>query len=283
MKKTLYLLLCTALIIAGLSGCTSDDRKYTVVKLMPTDISTEMLEEPPTMDLPTEIIPETTEEDVMYNRFKEQQEIFSNPKIDVNTRIETFLQSNFGNYKIDFFDNFDNINEDLNYLILNNAIHNGSVYRTTGKIGDGLTKEMIDANIIYAFGDIISKLDFSSLDSSLDATYDDELEIYVPGCYGAPGHVLYVFHNIENVNDNIYKTVVSYIGNEGDLLAFDLDGEWTNAPEYIHEMTEQSRGEATEEFIKYIKENPGQYERTELFLEIGDDYIRLLSAKKYTD
>ena len=222
-------------------------------------------------DVPTKFTP-----DFVLN---EDREIFLNPEVDVNTRIETFIQSNFEDKKIVLFDNFDNMSEELQRFILGNAMYKGSIYRPTHQIGDGLTKKMIDANIKAAFGDIISKLDYSYI----PAEYDEERGIYMPDIYGAPNNaLLYVFYDIEQMDYDIdrpqYSVKISYIDVNGNLLALDPNGNRLYPPEYITEMENDNREEAIEEFKKEIMQNPQNYERTRLYVEVTDDYIHLLNA-----
>ena len=221
----------------------------------------------------------------------------SEEEIDINTRIEIFLNTVMNDPKIPFFDGFDNfdtISEELQRFIFHIAIYKGSVYQNTGTIGDGLSKEMIEENIRAVFGaEVILKLDYDYI----CAAYDDERGIYIPWVYGAPQYNLrYVFHSIENVKDNVYKAVVSYIDTNGFLLSFDADGsgDWI-IPDEINDRIKQrqaavnvenpeyakARKDGIEEFTQEILKNPEKYEKTEVYLEVGDDYIKLISAKKY--
>jgi len=121
------------------------------------------------------------------DRFKEGKEIFLNPAVDVNTRIETFINTLFSDPKIIFFDNFDNMSEELQNFIFFVGVYRGIVYQRSGVIGEGLTKEMIEENIRVVFGlDVISKLDYRYI----PADYDSEREIYIPWLYGAPGYMV---------------------------------------------------------------------------------------------
>ena len=249
MKKNLtaLILLCVALVACGLSGCASDD-----------------------------------ENDI--------ENAFLNPALDTNARIESFVGTMFVDPKIPFFDGFDDMSEELNSFLLFLGVYKGIVYKNPGVAGDGLTKEMIEDNIRAIFGqEAIANLDYSHI----VAEYDEQRGVYVPGPYGAPQYGLrYIFHSIENVSGNVYKTVVSYIDTNGFLLSFDADGSgnWI-IPEDINERIEKAnfdehtkvREEGIEEFKNEILANPDKYERTELYLEIGDDYIHLLSAKLYNE
>ena len=210
-------------------------------------------------------------------------------EIDVNTRIEIFISSVFNDPKIILFDNFDNMDEELQQYVFFMALYKGTVFKRPLKIGEGLTKEMIEANIQALFGDdIISKLDYKYI----LADYDEQNEIYVPFIYGAPSPVAYAFHKIENVRDNIYRTLVSSINVNADFFSYNAaGGEQIRPPDYIREMEKEldlleegfavKRTEILEEFKQEILRNPEKYEIMELYLEVGDGYIHLLSAKKF--
>jgi len=89
---------------------------------------------------------------------------------------------------------------------------------------------------------------------------------------------------------------MSYIDTNGFLLSFDADGSgnWI-IPDEINDRIKQrqaavnvenpeyakARKDGIEEFTQEILKNPEKYEKTEVYLEVGDDYIKLISAKKY--
>jgi len=100
----------------------------------------------------------------------------------------------------------------------------------------------------------------------------------------------YIFYSIEKIDSTIYKALFSYIDANESLLSFDTNGERLFPPEYIKELEKRAgrlelpesaekREEAIEEFKEEIMQNPEKYESTEVYLEVGDDYIHLLSAK----
>jgi len=270
MKKLIYLLLCAAIIIGCLSACTPDDKndENNTAETPPHDENEEDDDEP--------------EDIVIIDRLAAAKEIFLNPAVDVNTRIETFISVLFTDPKIAFFENFDNMTEELNQFVFMIGVYKGIVHRYTGKIGEGLTKEMIEENIQAVFGsDVISKLDYSYI----PADYDAEQEIYIPWVYGALNNALrYVFYDIEQMDYDIdrpqYSVKISYIDVNGNLLAYDTNGDRICPPEYITEMEDGNREEAIEEFKKEIMQNPQYYERTRLYVEVGNDYINLLSARQ---
>lgn len=202
-------------------------------------------------------------------------------KNDINTRIKVFLEEVFYDQKIVSFDDFNDMCEDLNNFVFHVGVYRGIVHKLTGKIGEGLTKKMIEDNIEAVFGlNVISKLDY---DSYPFMEYDEECNMYIPAIYGAPSYAFkYVLHNIENISGDKYKAVISYIDTNGYILTFDREGTRI-IPDNIKDMPESSvedREKSISELKSEIIQNPEKYERMELSFEINGNYIHLLSAKK---
>ena len=277
-KKALALALLFAMIAIGLAACID-----TAGDTMESESGKAIIEQAQT----TEYIAPPYDID-------SQKKIFLNPDIDANARIEAFVSAVFRDPKIVFFDesSFADMSEELNRYIFMVGVYRGIVYRCPSAIGEGMTKEMIEANIQAVFGaDALPKLDYSYI----CADYDEKRGIYLPWVYGAPTNGLrYIFHSIENVRGNVYRALVSYIDANGFLLSFAADGsgEWI-IPKDINDRIEKEAAKADweeysairekgiEEFMQEIRHNPEKYERTELYFEIGGDYIHLLSAKLY--
>jgi|GEM_PF-5024292 len=227
------------------------------------------------------------------------KELFLDPEADVEDRVESFIGTVFRDPKIVFFDNYDNMTEELGNFIFHVGVYRFDLYSDNEYIYDendktiyGLTKEMIEENIKTVFGEeVINKLNYDHL----PADYLEEQGIYRPWIYGAASNAIaYMFYGVENIEGNIYRALVSYIDTNGAILSIDEDGMYMFPPEYIMEMEEglkyligsdytKKRLEVIEELKKYMMSHPERYERAEIYLEVGDDYINLLSAKKYMD
>jgi hypothetical protein len=200
----------------------------------------------------------------------------------IYTRAEAFLNSIFSTYKMVSFDGFNRMSEELKWLVFEIALCKGIVHEYNWKTDEGLTKEMIEDNIQAVFGpDIISKLDYAYI----CADYDEEREIYIPWMTGTPPNAFpYVFHSIENVQDNVYKAVVSQIFTDSNISTFDTEGKLI-APDHITQIyansdSSEKRAEAIEALKAEVLQNPQKYEKMEVILEVDKDHIYLLSARK---
>ena len=276
MKKIMSLLLCAALIFCSLSACASGSESSEKESILSgaqneTNYNT-------TTNKETTAEEETTSAD----KIDEEKEIFLNPEVEVGARIEAFINTLFCDFKIAFFDNFDDMSEELTQFVFMTGIYKGIVHKYTGKTGEAFTKAMIEENIKAVFGaDVISKLDYSYI----PADYDEKRDVYIPRAYGASNNALrYVFYEIEEMFSGLrrtqYSVKLSYIDVNGNLSAFDMDGNKLYPPEYISEMEAENREKAIEEFKNELMQNPQHYERTRLYVEVSDDYIHLMNANQ---